>query len=213
MKTERRYQPAGDALEIRQDQNGNISGYAAVFYNSEDRGSAFGLWDGAEERIIPGAFTRAISERDDARALFNHEADKLLGRVSAGTLQLSEDARGLHYSISLGNTTAAKDVREMINRGDLTGSSFSFKVTDEDWTEEEGKQVRNIKGVELFDVGPVTFPAYEASTANSRDIEGAKESQEEFEREKVKERVNERFEALALKIDPELADSKPTEDS
>jgi len=213
MKTERRYQPAGDALEIRQDQNGNISGYAAVFYNSEDRGTAFGLWDGAEERILPGAFSRAISEKDDARALFNHEADKLLGRVSAGTLQLSEDARGLHYSISLGNTTAAKDVREMINRGDLTGSSFSFKVTDEDWSEEDGKQVRNIKGVELFDVGPVTFPAYEASTANSRDIEGAKESLEEAEREKVKERVNERFDALALKIDPELADSKLSEDS
>ena len=59
----------------------------------------------------------------------------------------------------------------------------------------------------------MTFPAYEASTANSRDIEGAKESQEEFEREKVKERVNERFDALALKIDPELADSKLSEDS
>jgi len=211
MKTERRYQPAGEALEIRQDQNGNISGYAAVFYNAEDRGSAFGLWDGAEERIMPGAFSRAIAEKDDARALFNHESDKLLGRVSAGTLQLSEDSRGLHYSISLGNTTAAKDVREMISRGDLTGSSFSFKVTEEFWSEDEGTQIRNIKGVELFDVGPVTFPAYEASTANSRDIEGAKESQEEFEREKVKERVNERFEALALKIDPELADSKPTE--
>ena len=51
MKTERRYQPAGDELEIRQDQNGNISGYAAVFYNAEDRGSAFGLlgWVSASE--------------------------------------------------------------------------------------------------------------------------------------------------------------------
>jgi len=102
-------------------------------------------------------------------------------------------------------------VREMISRGDLTGSSFSFKVTEEFWSEDEGTQIRNIKGVELFDVGPVTFPAYEASTANSRDVEGAKESLEESEREKVKERVNERFEAIALKIDPELADSKPTE--
>ena len=109
MKKERRYQPIADSFEIRADQDGTISGYAAVFYDGDER-SEFGLWEGAKERILPGAFARAISERDDARALFNHEPDKLLGRVSAGTLQLREDNRGLHYSINLGNTTIAKDV-------------------------------------------------------------------------------------------------------
>jgi HK97 family phage prohead protease len=204
MEAERRYQPAGEDLEIRADLNGNISGYAAVFYTGEAN-TEFGLWEGARERIAPGAFQRAISERDDARALFNHEPDKLLGRVSAGTLLLEEDGRGLHYSINLGNTSIAKDVKEMIGRGDLTGSSFSFKVTEEEWTEEEGTQIRNIKGVQLFDVGPVTFPAYDASTVKSRDIQGAKDSKEEHEREKLKKRVNERIDELAGENEPEGA--------
>jgi len=205
MDAERRYQAAGEDLEIRQDTNGDISGYAAVFYTGE-KGTEFNLWDGARERIQPGAFSRAISERDDARALFNHDPDQLLGRVSAGTLRLEEDGRGLHYRINLGNTSIARDVREMISRGDLTGSSFSFKVTDEEWIDADGGQVRNITGVELFDVGPVTFPAYDASTVKNRDIEGAKESLDEHEKEKLKKRINERIEEISPQNTPESTD-------
>jgi len=212
MEAERRYQPAAADCEIRQDANGDISGYAAVFYDGQPGGGTeFGLWEGARERIAPGAFARAITERDDARALFNHEPDKLLGRVSAGTLQLREDGKGLHYRINLGNTSIARDVKEMISRGDLTGSSFSFKVTEEEWTDEEGTQVRTISGVQLFDVGPVTFPAYDASTVKSRDLAGAKESLSDHEAEKQKKQVNDRFDAITAEMLQENPDEKPTE--
>ena len=91
------------------------------------------------------------------------------------------------------------------------GSSFSFKVTDEEWTDEEGTQVRNIKGVQLFDVGPVTFPAYDSSTVKSRDLAGAKESLSDHEAEKQKKLVNDRFNAISAEIGEENPDEKPTE--
>ena len=62
MEAERRYQPAAADCEIRQDANGDISGYAAVFYDGQPGGGTeFGLWEGARERIAPGAFARAIT--------------------------------------------------------------------------------------------------------------------------------------------------------
>ena len=97
----------------------------------------------------------------------------------------------------------------MVSRGDLTGSSFSFKVTDEEWTDEEGVQIRNIRGVELFDGGPVTFPAYDSSTVKSRDIQGAKDSLDEHEAEKAKKRINDRFEEISAQMEGENQDEEP----
>jgi len=182
---ERRFNQKAGAGEIRATESGEITGYAAVFFDGS-AGSEFGLWEGATERIAPGAFKRSIESQQDTRALFNHEPDKLLGRVSAGTLRLEEDGRGLRYTISLGETSTAKDVREMIKRGDLTGSSFSFTIAEggEEWRDtDEGKQIRHITDVNLLDVGPVTFPAYSATSANSRSVKGAERSRDLWERE------------------------------
>lgn len=147
---------------------GTLVGYGAVFYNASDPGTTYSLWEGLEERIMPGAFDRAIRE-DDVRGLFNHEADHLLGRTKSGTMRLLVDSKGLRYEIDLPDTTSARDVAASAKRGDLSGSSFSFTTTDEEWVKEGGMQVRLIKGVQLFDVGPVTFPAYEATTTEARD--------------------------------------------
>jgi HK97 family phage prohead protease len=167
MHMERRFHVGGIAVEAREGGKGKIQGYAAVFYDGSPA-TEFELWEGMRERIMPGAFDRALKERDDVRGLYNHNPDKLLGRVSSGTLELFVDAKGLGYRISLGETTVAKDVEEFLRRGDLTGSSFSFQVTDQEWRTEGGVDFRLIKGVRLFDVGPVTFPAYEATTAGMR---------------------------------------------
>lgn len=157
--------------EVRVVFEGNASkivGYASVFYDKNDEGTEFEIFDGFVERIMPGAFDRAIRERDDVRALFNHAPDNMLGRTEPGTLRLSVDRRGLRYEIDLGNTIIAKDVAEHIKRGDVTGSSFSFTVTDQETRTEDEIDIREITGVKLFDVGPVTYPAYEATTTDTR---------------------------------------------
>lgn len=148
-----------------------IEGYAAVYFDSRDDGTEYWLFDDFVERIMPGAFDLAIEE-DDVRALFNHDVNHILGRSTSGTLTLSSDKRGLKYSIDLGDTASARDVLSHIQRGDVSGSSFSFRPTRTAWREEVKDDrdilVREIEEVELYDVGPVTFPAYAATSAGVR---------------------------------------------
>lgn len=181
---ERRFaKGAVSVVEGRDDQPPKIVGLAAVYYDGTPD-TEFSLWDGAVERIMPGAFDRAVSEGDDVLALFNHDPNQLLGRRSAGTLALKADKkrrsgdeddgkRGLRYKISLGDTTVARDVLEHIRRGDLQGSSFAFTVTDQAWNTEDEVDIREIRGVRLFDVSPVTYPAYAATTTGVRDAQHA----------------------------------------
>jgi len=149
-----------------------IVGYASVFYDGTPW-TQYNLWGNVVERIMPGAFTEAI--KGDCAALRNHNANMLLGRTTADppTLRLHEDKIGLHYEIDPPQSMCGMETVESIRRGDMQGSSFAFRITKEMWSEEktpEGMmlEVRSILAVELYDVGPVTFPAYEASTTGLR---------------------------------------------
>ena len=153
-------------FETRDDDKPRIVGLGAVYYDGTPE-TEYELWTGGVERILPGAFTRAVKE-DDVRGLFNHDSNLVLGRNSAGTMLLADAAEGLAYDITVPDTQIGRDLAESIRRGDVTGSSFSFIVTDETWSKEDGVEIREIKGVQLFDTGPVTFPAYEATTAGVR---------------------------------------------
>jgi uncharacterized protein len=155
-------------IETRGDGQKVVSGYAAVFYRAGDAGTEYQLWDNLYERIDTGAFSRAISERQDVRGLFNHDPDHLLGRTASNTLRLSVDERGLRYEIDLPDTQAGRDVAVSLSRGDLTGSSFSFIPRAVSWADDNGREIRTIDDVDLFDVGPVTFPAYQATSAGMR---------------------------------------------
>jgi hypothetical protein len=153
-----------------------IAGHAARFYDESDPDTEFELYADRSmrvvERISPGAFARAVEE-DDCRALFNHSADMVLGRCSAGTLRLKEDAKGLRYEIDPPDTQLARDLMQSIARGDITGSSFCFDVDGEDFSRskaDDGSEliVRHVRAAKLYDVGPVTFPAYGGATAGVR---------------------------------------------
>lgn len=157
--------------EIRYSEDGKtktISGYAAVFANEKDAGTRYKLWDDMEERIQPGAFDRALKDKHDVRALFNHEPNNLLGRSTSGTLRLSTDSVGLKYEIDLPDTQQARDVATLIDRGDLDGSSFGFVARKVEWEDRGGMSYRKILDVDLIDVGPVTYPAYTSTTAQMR---------------------------------------------
>jgi len=174
MKTERRFLSTGAApvqLEERADKPALIRGYAAVFFREDDRGTEFELWGDMVERIMPGAFDSALQRADDVRALFNHDPSLILGRAAAQTVRLSVDGVGLRYEIDPPDTQAARDLVESIRRGDVTGSSFAFSVVDERFVRDGDRQVREVRDVRLFDVGPVTYPAYGASQADVRELE------------------------------------------
>lgn len=147
-----------------------IAGHAAVFEKfSQDLG-------GFVERIARGAFKKTINEAD-VRALFNHDPNFVLGRYlpnrSDNTLQLSEDKDGLHYEVTLGGQSYARDLYESIDRGDITQSSFAFRTIDDRWTRtDEGYPLRTLTQVSLHngDVSPVTYPAYEATDIAARAV-------------------------------------------
>ncbi len=152
-----------------------ISGHAAVFDSlSEDLG-------GFRERVAPGAFAASLAE-DDIRALFNHDPNLVLGRNRAGTLRLAEDEPGLAIGIDPPDTAAARDIVTMIKRGDVTQMSFGFRTISDEFQMVDGEVVRTLKAVRLFDVSPVTFPAYPQTDVDARSFDAFKAVMDESER-------------------------------
>lgn len=182
-KFQRRYLPrAVRPPQLQERADGAlplIVGYASVFFRADDPGTEYELWPADQwgprvvERIMPTAFDRAAKE-DDVRALFNHDTNVVLGRSGAGTLRLSVDSVGLRYEIDPPDTQAARDLIQSLRRGDVSGSSFGFlpRNTAHREIKAEGDKpgliVLERHDVQLFDVGPVTFPAYEGSTSGVR---------------------------------------------
>ena len=175
-------------LTKRADGQRVISGYAAVFYNSADPGTEYNLWSNIYERINPAAFNRAIQERHDCVGLFNHDDNYLLGRVANGTLSLSVDSVGLRYEITVNDQDDDhKRVMAKIERGDLRGSSFSFVPTTVTYMTEGDKEIREIVDCDLYDVCPVTVPAYESTTTALRSDQQRAEIEQQIAAEKAKQ--------------------------
>jgi HK97 family phage prohead protease len=173
VKVERRSSHgAAVRMETREDGKPVIVGYAARYYDPADPGTEYRLWSDVVERIAPGAFDRAIAE-DDVRGLFNHRAEFVLGRKAAGTLRLSTDAKGLRYEIDPPDTQVARDLIESLKRGDISGSSFAFLTRADTVERSADGYVVTLRDVELFDVGPVTYPAYTAAESGVRSDAGA----------------------------------------
>lgn len=143
-----------------------IYGHAAVFDQlSEDLG-------GFRERIAPGAFANTL-QNADIRALFNHDANFVLGRNKSGTLRLKEDITGLAIEIDPPETTFAKDLQISMRRGDISQMSFGFLTKNDSWNKVDGEWIRTLLEVELFDVSPVTYPAYTQTDVAVRSMQRA----------------------------------------
>lgn len=150
--------------EIRTVADSNmLVGHAAVFNTPTDIGGMF------SERIAPGAFTKTIKDKADVRALFNHEPDNILARTASGTLKLSEDKAGLAVEISMPDTTLGRDLMTSIKRGDISQMSFAFQAVKEEWDDtDESHPMRTLTEVRLFDVSPVTYPAYPTTDVSAK---------------------------------------------
>jgi HK97 family phage prohead protease len=146
------------------EQPNRLVGYAAVFDSlSADLG-------GFKERIKPGAFRTSVTGSTDVRALVDHDPSKLLGRTSSGTLRMAEDEHGLRVEIDLPDTSYAKDVRTMVQRRDIRGMSFGFKVRDggQRFSKEGGQVVRELSDLDLREVTVTSIPAYGATSLTLR---------------------------------------------
>lgn len=145
------------SAEIR-TRGRRLEGYAAT-YNTEARIADF------REIIRPGAFRASLA--GDVLALADHDASKVLARTRSGTLRLSEDSRGLAFSLDLPETSAGRDVLELAERGDLGGMSFGFSVSDggQRWTGD----LRELVAVNLHEISVVSsWPAYPDTTVTAR---------------------------------------------
>ncbi len=167
---ERRNFPVEELRAIT-DENGlrHIVGYAAVFNSlSEDLG-------GFREKIDPGCFSKTINS-DDVRALWNHDSNHVLGRNKSGTLILSEDQRGLKIDVIPPDAQWARDLMVSIDRGDIDQMSFGFQKISDRWEGDYPNEVRTLMEVRLFDVSPVTFPAYPDTEVGLRSLEEYRKS-------------------------------------
>lgn len=200
---ERRFSEGGVSVETRADGKRTIVGYASVFHDPNDAGTEFELRPGVIERVGRNAFDRALREKQDVRGLYNHDPNHLLGRLGAGTLRLSVDSRGLRYEIDPPDTQTGRDVLASIERGDLAGSSFSFDTDKAPVVRRaDGTAVRTLEDVNLYDIGPVTFPAYKSAHAGARALPVVSEAVEkelaELDKAAEAERVAVRVRLLEL---------------
>ena len=151
------------------DDSGKLSieGYFAVY------DSIYDIAPGLSESIAPGAFDKTLS--GDIRALINHDTTLVLGRTKANTLQLRTDAHGLWGHIDINpNDTDAMNLYNRVQRGDVDQCSFGFNIIDEETEFRENGDIHwTIKEVELFEVSPCTFPAYEETNIAARQNEKA----------------------------------------
>lgn len=151
------------ALTVRAAGSGPIKGYALLWDSPTDIGDY-------SEVIRRGALDRSLRENPDVRALWNHDTGAVIGRTTAGTLRLSVDDIGLRFEIDLPSSPLGANVREAVNRGDVTGMSFGFSVAPggDRWSRlSSGQRLRELIDINLIEISPVTFPAYKAASVSA----------------------------------------------
>jgi uncharacterized protein len=140
-----------------------IEGYFALYEQETE------LFAGSYEIINKGAFDSTLN-KNDIRALWNHNTQYVLGRNKNGSLELKADDKGLFATIKLPNTQYANDLYELVSRGDIDQASFGFNILDEELEELASGGYRwRIKDIDLHEISVVTFPAYENTTVQARE--------------------------------------------
>ena len=187
-RTTRQMRSVASEFKTREDgEELRIEGYFAVFNSNYD------IWPGASESVAPGAFSKTLG--GDIRALIDHETMYVLGRNSAGTLELREDSHGLWGSVLINpNDQDAMNLYARVQRGDVDQCSFGFDILEEETEYRENGDVHwTIKEVKLYEVSVCTFPAYAETSVQARkdDYQRIIERENEKWRAEMKTRLKE----------------------
>lgn len=161
-----------------------VGGYAISYDSPTTIGEGDWAW---EEVFAQGAFREAI--KGDVLFIFGHDHNRVMGRTSSGTLRLSEDRDGVAYEADLPDTTDGRDLDVLVDRKDITGTSFGFRSVKEQWDETRSPPRRTILEAELFEISPTAWPAYDDTTIAKRNRESA-----------AKERRSANFNAAASRL-------------
>ena len=140
-----------------------LTGYAAIFNSEADLG-------GFVEVVRNGAFRKSLEGGTNIRALYHQQGDALLGTTRGGTLKFKEDANGLAFELALPDTTHGRDLAILVDRGDVAGCSFGFRVRDggDRWEQRGGQLVRELLDVDLVEITLTADPAYQDTTVAMR---------------------------------------------
>jgi len=147
-----------------------LEGYAAVFNVWTDIRDSAGTY---KERVAPGAFKRSLGQRTPVLQ-FDHGTHPLFGSLPLGVPLVREDRNGLFVRARLSDNWLVQPVRDAIRDGAVNGMSFRFRVISDEWGKDEaGNETRTLNEVELLELGPVVFPAYEQTSVAVRSLVGA----------------------------------------
>lgn len=151
--------------ELRSVDGGNSIEGLAIAYNAL---SAPGNLPGFRERIAPGALARSL-KNEDIICAYNHDPSNILGRVSAGTLKLTDTPQGLRFRCTLPNTSYARDLKESIGRKDVQGCSFTFNDAEDVWSDKANPAgpLRTIVNMRCLELGPVALPVYTGTSVDN----------------------------------------------
>lgn len=151
-----------------------LAGYAAVF-NSP---ALIDSWEGTfNEQLARGAFRKTLAERKPV-IQFDHGRDMATGSVPiAAPPTIREDKKGLYVESRMHDNARVEPIRQAIASGAIDGMSFRFRVTRDTWDPAEPDEcepgvipMRTIQEVELFECGPVVFPAYDSTSVGVRSM-------------------------------------------
>ena len=200
---ERRYYTFEPKAEKRENGTAQVSGRPIVYNSPTDIGGLF------REIIMPGALDGA--DLRDVPLLVNHNSDMIpvaRSRRNNGnsTMQLNVDSEGKTFEASLDvmrNTTAA-ELYSAIERGDISGMSFAFRISDQRWegldTDYPTRYVNRFSVIR--EISACTFPAYDATEINARSkdaLESARADLERSRQQSVKEVETSEIELLKAK--------------
>ena len=197
--------------QIRELEDGKRIIEGLIPYNSRSE------WMGFYEYITPTAFNKTIADGADVRALWNHDTTKLLGRVKNHSLRLRSDEVGLHIECDLPQTSYAEDVYNLIRDNYNTGLSFGFSTIQDRWDEmvdETGKTVPvcYLIEVRLFEVSfCVSFPAYEATDSEARNIRSILEDLKGIKPETLSDEERQAIDKTLRELIPEAEEPAPVE--
>ena len=133
------------------------------------------IWPGFFEKIRSGALSDSLKDGSVKKSFFNHNPSFVLSTTESDpALELKDESDGLRFKSPIPDTTYGNDLRENLKRKNVRGASFSFDVDKEGeiiTIDEKDNWHREITKATLYEIGPVTNPAYESTEVSLRSVE------------------------------------------
>lgn len=184
MEYEKRHLEIDEMRVVKADDGvASFEGYVAKF---GQRSRFMGFYEEIEHR----AFDNVIADKKNVFALYNHDWNQVLGSTENRTLEISKDAAGVKFRLTpKADTDYIRNVRSLVDSGELRGVSFGFKAIKDKWRREDGKDIRTLLDVEISEITLTPRPAYESSEVSLRNYEQHLHELEKHKRDEQRSKI------------------------